>query len=101
MMVVKNRGDNQQSIQHQRSNFTGANDILKVFLSQTERRDKVQFIKFKELIITHVLAIFKHPADIVKLINTSSIPVIPLPIFKKFMRKYGFTKVDALTTEGK
>ena len=42
------RGNNQQQIQHQSINFTGSNDSLKVFLSPTERRDKVQFIEFKE-----------------------------------------------------
>ena len=59
-----------QSIQHQSSNFKGAGDSLKLFLLLTEIRNKVQFIDFKESIIAHVLANFKHPADIVKLINT-------------------------------
>ena len=43
----KNRGKNKQLIQHQSSNFTGADEILKVFLSPTERRKKFQFIYFK------------------------------------------------------
>ena len=38
----KNRGDSQQLIQNQSSNFTVANAILKVFLLPTEIRDKVQ-----------------------------------------------------------
>ena len=95
-----NRGDNQRSIQHQSSNFTGADESLKVLLSPTERRDKVQFIEFKESIVTHVLANSKHPADILKLINTGSIPVVPLPTFTKVMKEYGFINVNALTTEG-
>ena len=70
-------------------------------LSPTERRDKVQFIEFKESIITHVLENFKHPGDIMKLINTGSIPVIPLPTFTQVKNEYGFTNADALTTEEK
>ena len=34
----KNRGNNQQSIQNQRSNFTVSDESLKLFLSPTERR---------------------------------------------------------------
>ena len=68
-------------------------------LSPTERGDTFQFIEFKESIITHVLEYFKHPADIVKLINTGSVPVIPLPIFTKVMKEYGVTNANALTTE--
>ena len=82
----KNRGNNQQSIQHQSSNFTGSEDSLKILLSPTEIRDKVQSTEFKKLIITHVLENFKHPADIVKLINTVSIPLILLPTYTKFMK---------------
>ena len=74
---------------------------MKVFLSSTERRDKVQFIEIKESIITHVLENFKNPADIVKLINTGSIHVIPLPTFTKVMKEYGFTNADTLTTDEK
>ena len=96
-----NRGKNKQSIQQQRSKFTGVDESLKVLLSPTERRDKVQLIDFKELIITHVLANFNHPTDIVKFINTGSIPVIPLPTLIKIINKYGFTNVDALNTEEK
>ena len=70
-------------------------------LSPNERRDKVQFIEFKEWIITHVLENFKHPEDIVKFINMWSINVIPLPMFTKVMKEYGFTNADELTTEGK
>ena len=74
---------------------------MKVFLLPTERRDKVQYIYFKELIITHVLAYFKHPADIMKLANTGSIHVIPLPTFTNVMNKYGFTYAYTTTTEEK
>ena len=74
---------------------------MKLLMLPTERRDKVQFIGFKESIITHALEIFKNPADIVKLINTGSIPVILLPTFTNFMKEYGFTNTDTLTTEGK
>ena len=56
-----------------------------LLLSPTEIREKVHLFEFKELIITHGLEIFKHPADIVKLINIGSIPVIPLPTFTKVM----------------
>ena len=37
----KNRSDNKKSIQNQISNFKGAYERLKVFLSTTQRRDKV------------------------------------------------------------
>ena len=57
----KNRSKNKQSIQHQSSNFTGADEILKVLMLPTKRRDKVYLIEFKKSIITHVLEIFKHP----------------------------------------
>ena len=97
----KNIGDNQRSIKHQGSNFTGANESLRLFLSPTERRDMVQFIKFKELIITNILENINHPADIVKLISMGSIPVIPLPTFTKVVKEYGFTNADGLTTVGK
>ena len=73
---------------------------MKVLLSPTERRDKVQFIDFKESIITNVLENFKQPADIVKFINPGSITVIPLPKFTNFMKEYDFTNANALTTEG-
>ena len=65
----KNRGDNKQYIKQQNSNFTGADESLKIFLSQTEIMENFQFINFKESIITHVKANFNHPADIVELIN--------------------------------
>ena len=96
-----NRGVNQQSIQHQNSNFIGFDDSLKLLLSPTEIRDKFQFIEFKESIIGHVLENFNHPADIVKFINTGLIPMIPLLTFTNIMKEYGFTNSDALTTEGK
>ena len=86
---------------HQSSNLTAADESLKVFLSPTERREKFQFIKFKELIITHVLANFKHPSHIMKLVNTGPIPVIPLPTFTMVMKEYGFTNVDKLNTSKK
>ena len=54
-------------------------------MSLTEKRDKIQFIEFKESITTHVLANFKQPSDIIKLINMGPIPVIPLPKFTKVM----------------
>ena len=82
----KNRGNNQQSIKHQRSNFTLADESLEVLMSLTDRRDKVQFIEFKELITPHVLENFKQPSYIVKLINMGSIPMIPLPTFTKVMK---------------
>ena len=91
----KNRGKKQQSIQHQSSNFTGSDESLKVLMLPTKRRDELYLIKFKELVITHVLTNFKYPADIVILINTGSIPVIPLPTFTKTMKEYGFTNTDA------
>ena len=43
-----NRGENQQLIKHQSSKFTGSDESLKLLISTTERRDKVQLIKFKE-----------------------------------------------------
>ena len=67
-------------------------------MSPTERRYKFQFINLKELIITHVIENFKHPADLVKFINTVSIPVILSPTFTKVMKEYGFTNSDKLTT---
>ena len=36
-----------------------------------------------------------------KIFNTKSIPVIPLPIFIKVMNEYSFTNSDTLRTEGK
>ena len=96
-----NRGNNKQLIQQQISNCKVANESLRVLLSPTDRSEKFQFIKFKESIITHILINFKHPADIMKLINTASIPVIPLPTFTKVTKEYGFTNVNALTTEEK
>ena len=96
-----NRGENQQLIKHQSSKFTGSDESLKLLLSPTEKRDTAQFIDFKESIITHVKANFKHPADIVKLVNTGSIPMVPLARFTKFVKKYGFANADALTTEGR
>ena len=72
---------------------------MKVFLSPTQRRDKVQYIKFKESVIPHVLENYKHPADIVKLINTGSITVIPLPTFTKVVKGYGLTNAVSLNTE--
>ena len=74
---------------------------MKVLLSPTEISNKVQFIEFKESIVTHVLEIFKHPEDIVKFINTGSIPVIPLPTFTKSVKEYGFTNSNELFTEEK
>ena len=71
---------------------------MKVLLSPTERRDKVQFIEFKESIITHVLETFNSPEYIVKLINTGSIAMISLPTFTNVMKEYGFTNSDALNT---
>ena len=94
-----NRGENQQLIKHQSSKFTGSDESLKLLLSPTEKRDTAQFIDFKESIITHVLKNSNHLADIVKLINTGSILVISLPTFTKVMKEYGFTNIDALTTE--
>ena len=82
----KNRGNNQQSIKHQRSNFTLADESLEVLMSLNDRRDKVQFIEFKESITPHVLGNFKQPSYIVKLINMGSIPMIPLPTFTKVMK---------------
>ena len=63
--------------------------------------DKVQFIEFKKSIITHVLANFKHLADIRKLIKPGSIPVIPLPAFTKVVKENGYTNAYTLTIEGK
>ena len=94
-----NRGENQQLIKHQSSKFTGSDESLKLLLSPTEKRDTAQFIDFKESIITHVLKNSNHLSDIVKLINTGSILVISLPTFTKIMKEYGFTNIDALTTE--
>ena len=94
-----NRGENQQLIKHQSSKFTGSDESLKLLLSPTEKRDTAQFIDFKESIITHVLTNSNHLSDIVKLINTGSILVISLPTFTKVMKEYGFTNIDALTTE--
>ena len=94
-----NRGNYKHLNQQQRSNCKVANDSLKVLLSPTDISETVQFMKFKESIITHILINFKHPADIMKLIKTGTIPVIPLPTFTKVMKKYSFTNIDALTTE--
>ena len=74
---------------------------MKVLLSPTDRSYKVQFIEFKELNITNILEHFKHPVEIVKLINTGSIPVIPLPAFTKVVKENGYTNAYTLTIEGK
>ena len=97
----KNGGGNQQLIRDHSSKFIGYGESLKVLLSPTKRRGKVQYIKFKESIITHVLANFNYPSDILTLINTGSIPIIPLPTFTTVMTEYVFTNNYPLTTEGK
>ena len=97
----KNRGINQHSIRYQIINVAGFEESFKVLLSSTESRYKVQYIKFKSLIITHIFADFKKPADIMKLIKNSLIPIIPLPASRNFMNEYGFTNSDTLITEGK
>ena len=70
---------------------------MTALLSTTKRMDKVQFIEVKKSIITHVLANFKYPSHIMKLVNTGPIPVIPLPTFTMVMKEYGFTNANELT----
>ena len=70
---------------------------MKVFLLTTERREKFQYIEFKELIITHALANFKPPSNFLTLFNTGEIPVMLLPTFAKVMNEYGFTNANTLT----